>query len=388
MFLDEAVLDDAARLDAGGVAALLPYVASAGPQVRQSAVLAQEAGVDRLAADGRPRAILVAGVDGSALAAGFLAAVVGPTSPVPIIGHHEHGLPGWVGVSDLVLAVSATGTSAETRSAVEEANRRGARVAVVAPPETPLAHLAEVAGAPFVPLVGQRPPHTAFWSLTVPLLVIARALGIVRTGDAAVEAAATRLEDVATRCRPSSESFVNPAKTLALELAGTLPIVLGTSAVTAVAAERAAVQLSATAKYPALAGTLPHPGHYQVALFDGPFGAGLSRAAGGGGTAGTDDLEDFFRDRAEEEAESVRLRLILLRDPTGERPEVARQAEAAVSAAAERGVGVTELRAEGVDPLERLASLIGLFDFTGVYLALALGIDPSQTPAAVRDLRR
>ncbi|MCK9893795.1 SIS domain-containing protein [Frankia sp. AgB32] len=387
MFLDEAVLDDAARLDAGAVAALLPHVASAGPQVRQSAVLAQEAGVDRLAADGRPRAILVAGVDGSALAAGFLAAAVGPTSPVPIIGHHEHGLPGWVGVSDLVLAVSASGTSAETRSAVEEANRRGARVAVVAPTDTPLAHLAAVAGAPLVPLVGQRPSHTAFWSLTVPLFVIARALGIVRTGDAAVEAAATRLEDVATRCRPSSESFVNPAKTLALELAGTLPIFLGTSPVTAVAAERAAVQLSATAKYPALVGTLPHPGYYQVALFDGPFGAGLG-GRGGSGSTGVGDLDNFFRDRVEDEEESVRLRLILLRDPTAERTEVSRQADAAVSAAAERGVGVTELRAEGVDPLERLASLIGLFDFTGVYLALALGIDPSQTPAAVRDLGR
>ncbi|SNQ48721.1 putative sugar phosphate isomerase involved in capsule formation [Frankia canadensis] len=382
MYLDEAILDDLARLDAGRAAALLPHVASAGPQVRQSATLAQEAGVERLAADGRPRAILVVGVGGSALAAGILAAVASATGPVPIIGHHTHGLPGWVGVADVVLAVSASGTSAETRSAVEEANRRGARVAVVTPPDTPLAHLVALGGGVLVPLAGQRPARAALWSLAVPLLIAGRALGVVRAGDAAIEAAATRLEDVATRCRTSSESFVNPAKTLALELAGTLPVLWGTSQVTAVAASRAAAQLAATAKYPALVGSLPHPGHDQIALLDGPFGGGLKDASGGG----RDALEDFFRDREEDE-ESVRLRLILLRDPTAERPEVARQAEAAVAVAAERGVGVTELRAEGQVALERLASLIGLFDFTAVYLALALGIDPGQTPAA-HDLGR
>lgn len=382
MYLDEAILDDSARLDAGSAAALLPHVATAGQQVRQSARLAQEAGIERLAADGRPRAILVAGVGGSALAAGILDAIASATSPVPIIGHHTHGLPGWVGVSDVVLAVSASGTSVETCSAVEEATRRGARVAVVAPADSPLAHLATVGGGVLVPLAGQRPARTALWSLSVPLLVAGRALGVVRAGDAAIEAAAARLEDVATRCRTSSESFVNPAKTLALELAGSLPLLWGTSQVTAVAAARAAAQLAANAKYPALVGSLPHPGHDQVALLDGPFGAGLNGAGGGG----SDALEDFFRDRVEEE-ESVRLRLILLRDPGVERPEVSRQAEAAVAVAAERGVGVTELRAEGDAPLERLGSLIGLLDFAAVYLALALGVDPGQTPAA-HDLGR
>ncbi|WP_163551355.1 SIS domain-containing protein [Candidatus Frankia alpina] len=382
MYLDEAILDDTARIDSGDAAALLPHIASTALQVRQSAVLAQEAGVARLGADGRPRAVLVAGVGGSSMVAGVLAAVAGPTGPVPVIGHHAHGLPGWVGVSDVVLAVSASGTSTETCSVVEEARRRGARIGVVAPADTPLAHLAALAGASFVPLVGQRPARAMLWSLAVPLLVAARALGVVRLGDDAVEAAAARLEEVATRCRSSSESFVNPAKTLALELAGALPVIWGTSVVTTVAAEHAAAQFATNAKYPALVGALPHPGHHQVALFAGPFGAGLGVADSGG----RDELEDFFRDRAEEE-EPTRLRLILLRDPDAERAEVTRQAEVAVAVAAERGVDVTELRTEGSGPLERLASLIGLFDFTAVYLALVLGLDPTQTPVA-RDLGR
>ncbi|CAO5147717.1 glucose/mannose-6-phosphate isomerase [Frankia sp. AiPs1] len=394
MYIDEAALDDPARLEAGSVADLLPQIASAGPQIRHSAVLAQESGFARLAADGRPRALLVVGVGGAALAADILAAVAGPASPVPVLGHHAHGLPGWVGVADVVLAVSPTGTSAEVLSAVEEADRRGARLAIVAPPDTPLAHLAAVVGAPWVPLPGARPASSVLWSLTVPLLVAARALGVLRIEGTAIEAAAVRLEDVATRCRSSSESFVNPAKTLALELAGNLPLVWGTSAVTAVAARGAVAQLAAIARYPALAGGLPHPAHLQIGLFDGPFGAGTGAGRGVGSEPGagigigsgvgraTDDLEDFFRDRAEDSEPPLRLRLVLLRDPGAERVETIRQAEAVVAVAAERGIRVTELRAEGADPVERLAAVLGLFDFTALYLALALGVDPAQTLAA------
>ncbi|MCK9878796.1 mannose-6-phosphate isomerase [Frankia sp. Ag45/Mut15] len=392
MYVDESALDDPTRLDSGGVAGLLPQVATAGPQVRHSAVLAAEAGFARLATDGRPRAILVVGVGGAALAADLIAALAGPAGPVPVLGHHTYGLPGWVGVADVVLAVSASGASAEALSAVEEAARRGARVAVVAPPDTPLAQMAALVAAPCVPLPGGRPASTVLWSLAVPLLIAGRALGVLRVADAALEAAAVRLESIATRCRASSESFVNPAKTLALELGGSLPLVWGTSAVTAVAARGAVDQLAAIARYPALAGGLPHPGHLQIGLLDGPFGARMGSGGAGPSTAGrgggvTDDLEDFFRDRADDEETPPRLRLILLRDPGAEASEVTRQAEAVIAVAAERGVGVTELRAEGTDPLERLAALLGLFDFTAVYLALALGVDPSQTLSA-HDLGR
>ena len=70
-----------------------------------------------------------------------------------------------------------------------------------------------------------------------------------------------------------------------------------------------------------------------------------------------------------------------MRDPSSEHPEVTREAEAAVAAPAERGIGVTELRTDGAGPLERLASLVGLVDFASIYLALALGVDPGQVLA-------
>jgi glucose/mannose-6-phosphate isomerase len=83
------------------------------------------------------------------------------------------------------------------------------------------------------------------------------------------------------------------------------------------------------------------------------------------------------------------LRLVLLAD-TEEHPQVTRRREVSMQVAADRGVPVSELRAEGRHPAERLASLASIADFASVYLALVLGVDPTpitpvtQLKAALR----
>jgi glucose/mannose-6-phosphate isomerase len=122
-------------------------------------------------------------------------------------------------------------------------------------------------------------------------------------------------------------------------------------------------QLNENAKTPAVWGTLPEAGHNQVVAFDGPF-------------VRTTDT-DLFRDRVDdEEPDRTRLHLTLLRD-TDEHPGVARRADVAAQLARERGVGVSELLAEGTSPFQRLASLVSLADWTSTYLALAEGLDPT-----------
>src|SRR3984893_19114369 len=167
-------------------------------------------------------------------------------------------------------------------------------------------------------------------------------------------------------CRPDSEASVNPAKMLALELAGTLPMIWGTSPMTGVAAYRFACQLAENAKYPAVSGVLPEPNHNQVVTFDGPFAPGR---AGGGPAFGSQEPEP-----------AVPLRLVVLRD-SQEHPQVARRREVSVQLALERGIGVTELIGEGDRPLERLASLVQLIDYATVYLAIVNGIDPAPVSA-------
>jgi glucose/mannose-6-phosphate isomerase len=373
------------RLDTpGGLAAadpgkMLLAVASAPAQVREAATLAGEAGLDRLAAAGRPRAIVVAGMGGSGVAGDVLAAVAGPGCPIPILTHRGYGLPGWVGAADLVIAVSCSGRTEETVSATEEAIRRGCQLMAVGDADSTLAEQATQAGAPFVPVPGGRQPRASLWALSLPLVMAGHQLGVLAAGPEVVEATARRLEQAAVSCRPDSESFLNPAKTLAVELTGALPMIWGSSPLAGVAAYRFLCQLAENAKYPAEFGVLPEANHNQVVTFDGSYGAGHS------GGSGPD--ADFFADRAEESASPTRLQLVLLRDGAGaEHSQVARRAAVSRELAAERGIGVSEIVASGSSPLERLASLIAVPDFASVYLAIALGIDPTPV-AAIEDLK-
>jgi glucose/mannose-6-phosphate isomerase len=358
-------LDDVRLLESADPSGMLRQVASSAAQVRTAMRLAAETDLRLLATIARPRAIVVTGMGGSGVAGDVLAAVCGPGCPSQIIAVHDYRLPGWVGAADLVIAVSCSGATEETLAVAEEAVRRGCPVIGVGGASSPLAVLAQQARAPFVPVVSAGMPRSTLWGLSVPLLVIAERLGVIEGPAEAYETAAAALERMSHLCRPDSDAFVNPAKILALELAGTLPVIWGTSPLTGVAAYRFACQLNENAKYPGVCGVLPEANHNQVVTFDGPFAPG--RTAG-----------PAFGDQGPEPA--VPLRLVILRD-SQEHPQVARRREVSMQLATERGIGVTDLAAEGDRPLERLASLVQLIDYATVYLGIVNGIDPAPVTA-------
>src|SRR3989442_12823309 len=81
----------------------------------------------------RPRAVIVAGMGGSAAGADLLAACAAERLDVPVLVHRGYGLPALVGQRDLVIVVSYSGDTAETLSAAEAAlERRSSLVAVTA----------------------------------------------------------------------------------------------------------------------------------------------------------------------------------------------------------------------------------------------------------------
>ncbi|MET8089033.1 SIS domain-containing protein [Micromonospora sp. NPDC005220] len=374
---DEALLDNPQALAEADPGGMLRHTASAGAQVRESAALAAEANLAVLADDGRPRAVVIAGIGTAGRTGDVLATVAGPRCPVPIIGHRSAGVPGWVGAADVVIAVSASGRSPEALGAAEAAHRRGARLVAVGAPDSQLQSIAEQARAPFIPVPRRAPARASLWALTVPVLLAARSLGLVKVNEADLAETAARLDADADRCRSAAESFVNPAKSLALGLAGSIPIVWGSSPLATVAARRFGDTLSANARYPVVTGALGEAGRGRVGLLDGVFG-GLAEGE-----------RDIFADPAEDDGESTRLRLVLLRDgglnaedDTDEPLAVEeRRADAVQTLAERRGVRCDVVTAEGGSALERLASLIAVPDFASIYLALAHGLDPMAVPA-------
>ncbi|MFI5914559.1 SIS domain-containing protein [Dactylosporangium sp. NPDC051541] len=378
--IDLSLLDNAEALAASDPGGMLRATASAGAQVREAATLAAETDLSALADEGRPRAVVVAGVGTAARTGDILETVAGPRCPVPVLAHRSAGIPGWVGAADVVIAVSASGRSPEALAAAEAAGRRGARLVAIGAPDTQLHALADRFRAPFIPVPRRAPARASLWGLTVPVLLAARQLGLVKVTEADFAETATRLDADAERCRTQLESFVNPGKSLALDLAHSVPIVWGSSPLATVAARRFGDTLAANARYPAVVGALGEAGRGRVGLLDGVYG-GLA-----------EDSRDIFADPGDDDDHpATRLRLVLLRDGglTADEEEAdgepvaveERRAEAVQELAERRGVRVSLITAEGGSALERLASLVAVPDFTSIYLGLAHGFDPMAVPA-------
>jgi len=383
-FLDEARIDSEEAIAALDSRQTLRGLATAGAQVREAVALSQEGGIEKVAGGERPRSVLVASLGGSAVVCDVLELLAEPGSPVPVSIRRNVPLPGWVGPLDLVIAVSQSGRAAGPLALAAEAGRRGAALLTVGAADSPLADVAARARGVHISLGrGQGTTRTSLWSLLTPVLLGAGHLGVIDVGEQVLMQVAERLDEVAGACRPSAESFVNPAKVLACDLAEGVPVVLGDGALNGVAARRAVSMLARTARLPAMAGELPDAAAQIVSCFDGPFtsayGEAASRGAGSGGLLGGGDI---FADPYLDGPVSPRLALLMLRDAapdpmTREAAEALALGDAVVSGAREAGVKVSEVTAEPGHSLVRLAGQIATTDFASTYLALGLGLDPA-----------
>ncbi|HEY7719417.1 MAG TPA: SIS domain-containing protein [Pedococcus sp.] len=401
-FLDEQRIDSEQAIAALDSRGALRSLATAGAQVREALTLSQDAGIERVAGGERPRSVLVASLGGSAVVCDVLELLAEPGSPVPVSTRRNVPLPGWVGPLDLVIAVSQSGRAAGPLALAAEAARRGASLLTVGAPESPLADVCARARGVHIDIgTGRSSSRTALWAMLAPVVLAAGHLGITDVTPAVLEEVADRLDAVAEACRPSSESFVNPAKVLAADLAEGVPVVLGDGPLNGVAANRAASMLTRTARIPATWGELPDAASQIVACFDGPFtsayhglvGVPGPQAPGGddGRGSGNAAAGDLFADPYLDPPPGPRLGLLMLRDAPADRvatdaaeaqalTEAHALTEAVVEGAREAGVRVSEVTAEPGHPLVRLAGQIATTDFAATYLALGLGLDPAVSP--------
>ncbi len=383
-FLDESLIDDEEAIAARDSRQTLRSLASAGAQVRHAVDLSEEAGIHRMGGGERPRSVLVASLGGSAIVADVLELLAEPGSPVPVHVRRNLPLPGWVGALDLVVAVSQSGRAEGPLALAAEAARRGAALLTVGAPGSPLAEVCAAARGIHVDVpVGLTSSRTSLWAMLPPVVLAAGILGLVRVDAGVLARVAGRLDVQAGLFRPGSESFVNPAKVLAADLADGVPVILGDGPLAGVAASRAGSMLARTARMPAICGELPDAASQIVACFDGPWSdAGaqaMARPSGG----------DIFADPYLDGPPSPRLRLLMLRDGGATAETVASAAvlaDAVVQTAQDAGVKVSEHTTEPGHPLERLAGHVALTDFAATYLALGLGMDPGLSPH-VADLR-
>ncbi|MEU1792340.1 SIS domain-containing protein [Streptomyces sparsogenes] len=407
--LDESLLDAPEALARADTRGLLRGAAESGARVRTAARYAAEAGVADLKPDGRPRAVLVAGPGAAgmctadllgALGGGnFPVSLIAPAGVAPAPGALRWTLPGWAGPLDLLLLVTPDGAEPGLPPLVEQAYRRGCSLVAVAPARSPLAAAVEQARGLTLPLATSpydpaapydtaapagapqtqeqaqtrhaaeqhtEPTGTAaaevtgpalpgtLWALLTPLLALLDRIGLVAAPPSALQQVADRLDQVAERCGPAIATYTNPAKALAAELAGSLPLLWTEGPVAAAAGRRFAGLLALLAGRPALVAELPGALATHGTLLAGTLAGGA-------------DPDDFFRDRVEE-LEALRARVVLLYDETvGALSAVPTARELALA----HDTALSELGPGQGSALENAAELLAITDFTAVYLTLA-----------------
>jgi glucose/mannose-6-phosphate isomerase len=362
--IEDLLLDDIDGMTAGDPANMLAAVASSGAQMREAVSVIDRSKLAKVSKGDQPRNILIAGLGGSGVSGEVLRAVIGQSTPVPIVLEQSHGIPGWVGPMDVVIAVSCSGQTEETISMASEAGRRGARVVTIGARGSDLESLSGSIGdaVHFAIDAKGRSPRASLWTHATPLLMVANALGIAHIDEKEFEIAADLMDELSVINGPSVPLGENSAKSLALSCAGSLPMVWGTGMIGATAASRFMAQLAENSKIPSTYGALPEVGHNQIVALDGVL-------------AGAAPARDIFADN--DGALDRRTHLYILRD-TNEHPAVEKRIGIVKKIASDRNVPVTLIQAHDGHPISRLASLIVPTDWASVYAGLALGIDPSE----------
>lgn len=184
--------------------------------VPQQFLLGWELGLSAgLPSIGQLRNILCAGVGGAAAAADLLSVLLTPTCRLPCVVHHDYGLPAWAGAENtLVIAISHSGESEETISALQEALARKCRTLAVTTGGS-LAEIAEQHGLPMITYTHNGPSRTAIALVYGLLLALFKRLALIEINQTEIEAAVESMRRQQTCLSADAPLARNPAKRIA-----------------------------------------------------------------------------------------------------------------------------------------------------------------------------
>jgi glucose/mannose-6-phosphate isomerase len=291
--------------------------------------------------------VVVFGMGTSSTAAELVAAYGTAHGSRPITVSSGYAAPSFVGPHTLAFALSFGGDTEETGATAAEVAERGAHLVIVSGGGA-LARLAASADLVRFGLPIDLPAaRTALGSLVIPVLLTLSRLGILPDVAPHLDAAFSSLR----RRRDTLLVPGSTAEVVARRIGRTIPLVYGSTGVTAVAARRWKTQINENAKTPAFFAVQPELSHNEVA---------------GWGQHG-----DVTRQV---------LSLLTLRH-NGEHPHVARRFELVVEATDEVMANVIPVWAEGDEDLARFFDLALFGDLVSLHLAGRERIDPGPVPA-------
>ena len=283
--------------------------------------------------------VVVAGMGGSAIAGNLLQAYCLEKAPqLSVQVCRGYDVPGNVDKATLVIAVSYSGNTEETLSAVKSAMRKGAKLVVVASGGK-LKQQAEQLKKQVVEIPEGIQPRAALPYLFLPLLNILHNSGLIPDPSSEIMHSIDSL-------KATSGTYKERARLLAEKLVGKVPLIYSSDRMAGIA-YRWKTQLNENAKIHAFCHVFPELNHNELVGF-------------------TKLNANYYAIILEDEADSRRIK---------ERMRLTKEI------AGGKGVPSTQIVVKGEQLLTRILSAVHIGDLTSVYLARATGIDPE--PVAV-----
>lgn len=301
----------------------------------------------------KPKAVVVAGMGGSAIGGELLKDWSRYKLKIPIEVCREYSLPAYVDKKTLTFIVSYSGETEETLSIFLEAIKRKCMAVCISSGGT-LLEFAEKMQLPKLQVQAGIPPRAALPYLFIPMLMFLEKLGLVSEASVEISEAIQVIRQVCSENAPQKPLIENLSKKLASNLHGTIPVVYGFEFFRSVT-QRFKQQFNENSKVPSKWEIFPELNHNEV--------------------VGWEKAEEFAKCFS----------AIILRDKS-EPKEILCRIEATKELMLGKTAGTYEVWSRGEAQLAKMLSTTLIGDFTSVYLALLRGVDPTpvETIAALK----
>lgn len=325
---------------------MLGLIAQFGEQLRAGWELSRSVQLGR--AHQEANAVAVLGMGGSAVCGDLVRAIFADRLTVPISSVRDYELPAWVGTETLVVAISHSGATEETITALTAALERRCPVAVITT-GGPIGDVAARVDLPRLIYHSDTPPRgTLGYTMSLFCGLLERA-GMLALDAAELETGIEASAAVVRACGPDVTTESNMAKQLAWSILDRLPVVEGSGAMAAVA-RRWKTQINENSHSAALAEELPEATHNAVVGYDQP---------------------DGLRDH----------QYVIFLSSGSDHPRNAYRATLSGGLLDSVGISHQTVVIDGAGRFAQACAAITLGDYVSAYLALLYGADPGATPA-------
>ena len=301
--------------------------------------------------------IVVLGMGGSAIGGSLLSDYLADELSVPIVVIRGYDIPKFVDENSLVFAVSYSGNTEETLSALKRCLEVKARV-IALTSGGKLSVMAQENNFPLIKVPAGIQPRAAISYLFFPVLKALERLGLTkeRTGEGEIEETFKILQELSKEYGAKSPLENNFAKKVAMGLYQHLPLVYGSEGLLKAVAMRWKTQINENSKWPCFWNIFPELDHNEIVGYE---------------------IENSI---------NRQVKIVYLQDKKGF-SRVEQRREITRKIIEDKVAEFIVCPTKGKGKMARMFSLIFLGDLASYYLAILNQVDPSPV-ACIEDLKK